>query len=79
MNTTNIENHTAQHEKIELYLLLIVVKLTIFFAIKTVKSCVEIYKAHNKKVIHKHNKTSIAKMVKQKDASRSNSDQFQIP
>lgn len=64
MNTTNIEKHTVQNEQVELYLLLIVIKLTIFFSIKVLKSCAEIYRAHNKKVINKHNKTTIAKLAK---------------
>lgn len=62
MNTTNIENKNFNNEKIELYLFLLVVKISLLIGIKVAKACVAAYKMHNNKIINKHNKSSITKL-----------------
>lgn len=48
----------------EFYLLIIVIKLSILMAAKIGQVLVNLYGAHNKRIINKHNKTSIAKLEK---------------
>lgn len=67
MNNTDIKQEINQ-EKVEWYLLLIVIKLAVIISVKLLKSCVKIYKLHNHKVINRHNKTSIEKLKKKREA-----------
>lgn len=61
MNETKLQN-------VELYLLIIVVKLSIFMGIKILKACLKAYHFHNDKVINRHNKSSIEELAKRREA-----------
>lgn len=56
MNSTTVEKSTSS-DKSELYLFIIVVKLTLLFVFKVIRLGINLYKEHNKKVIAKHEKT----------------------
>lgn len=69
MNNTVIENASGKSENCELYLLVIVIKLTVLISTKIIKYLMKLYDIHNKRVINQHNKTSIEKMQNKAQAA----------
>lgn len=64
MNTTATEVSQKTTTNSEFYLLIIMIKLTIFMILKVGKTVLHLYSWHNKKVIDKHHNASIARLRK---------------
>lgn len=62
MNSTSKEPDRNPTINSELYMLIIVIKLSIFMAFKIGRSLVQIYSCHKKSIIDKHNRITIAKL-----------------
>lgn len=77
MNNTVIEQQVRSSDKTELYILIILIKLTVFALLKIAKACANAYTSHNQRVIHRHNKTSIAEMQRKKEAKTDTSDHLE--
>lgn len=61
-NNTMIAHAEEKSHKCELYLLIIVIKLTILISTKIIKTLIKVYGMHNKRIINQHNKMSIEKL-----------------
>lgn len=57
MNTTDVEMGKKTRSNSEVYLLLIVVKLTVLVIFKLIRICAAAYTVHNRSVVRKHNNT----------------------
>lgn len=64
MNATYSEPNKNTDTNSELYLLLIVIKLSIFIVLMIGKGLLHLYTCHNEKIINKHDKASIARLQK---------------
>lgn len=64
MNSTSVELNKNSTSNCELYLLVIVIKLSILMAAKIGQVLVRLYTLHNERVIDKHNSASVARLRK---------------
>lgn len=70
MNSTSQETNQSSTTNSDLYLLIIVIKLSIFVALKIGQTLMHLYSWHEKRVIDKHNRITVAKL--QEITSRAN-------